>query len=181
MTANIVYIGLGSNSHDSQQKLFSALACLKELCGVMVEKVSPLYQTEPQGYSDQPWFSNQVARLRLESFWKPEVFLESMLDIEADLGRIRKGQVRYGPRPIDLDLLLFGDIHLKGAACVLPHPRMTERAFVLVPLLDIEPDIAIMGRPGKFWLDRLKWRLDGRRIFQNMEEDNKCGNLFFYL
>lgn len=179
MTANIIYIGLGSNSHDSQQKLFRALACLKEFCGVVVQKVSPVYETEPQGYAAQPWFSNQVARLRLESFWKPEVFLESMLGIEAKMGRIRKGQVRYGPRPIDLDLLLFGDIHMEGVSCVLPHPRMTERAFVLKPLLDIEPDIAIMGRPGKFWLDRLNWRLEDRRVFQSGEENNKCGNLFF--
>lgn len=166
MKDNNVYIGLGSNSHDSHEKLSAALCRLGEISGARIEKVSPLYLTEPQGYTGQPWFCNQVVWMRVDNIWEPATLLAEMLSIEHDLGRVRSDAPRFGPRPIDLDLLLYGDIYEQSETCIVPHPRMTTRAFVLVPLLDIAPDIKVMGKSGREWLVSLDWHLEGNRIFQ---------------
>lgn len=104
----------------------------------------------------------------LAPVWRPQSLLAAMLRLESALGRVRSPDpaLRYGPRAIDADLLLFGEEHCSDPACRVPHPRLTQRAFVLVPLLDIAPQIRVEGTAAAQWLARLNYRLDGCRIFQ---------------
>ena len=137
--ARTVYISLGGNMGNEAARFAEAFALLNAIPGINVIKVSGLYLTEPQGDSDQPWFSNQVAAIQCCDEMTAADFLRLLLDIESKLGRTRCSDRRYGPRSIDLDLLLFGDIITAEENVRVPHPRMSERAFVLVPLLEIAP------------------------------------------
>jgi 2-amino-4-hydroxy-6-hydroxymethyldihydropteridine diphosphokinase len=134
--------------------------------GVRVDAASPIYLTEPQGLQDQPWFANQAARLLVDaSSFDPRSLLDRLLQLELQLGRVR--EKRWGPRAIDLDLLLFGDAVVRESDLVLPHPRMSDRAFVLVPLLDIEPGLKLPGGVAiRSLLERLDYNLQERRIYQ---------------
>ncbi len=162
------YVGLGSNSPDAEAMLARACEGLSRLPELRLGAISPLYSTEPQGYADQPWFLNQVVELLPAPSWRPQSLLAAMLRLESALGRVRNPDpaLRYGPRAIDADLLLFGGESCAHPACRVPHPRLVQRAFVLVPLLDIAPHIRIDGVAAAHWLARLNYRLDGRRIFQ---------------
>lgn len=160
-----VYISAGSNSADAAQKLAQAQAALAGLEGVRIAAISPVYLTEPQDYAEQPWFHNQAAHLRVADMWRPRPLLAAMLAIEAQLGR-QRGAIRFGPRAIDLDILLYDNLVLTDADCLVPHPRLRRRAFALLPLLDIAPDLAFNGKTVRQWLADLNWRLEGRRIFQ---------------
>jgi len=128
---------------------------------------SPIYKTEPQGYKDQPWFLNCVVRLKAASdIWAPEGLLSTLQAVEAQMGRTR-GEIVGGPRNIDLDLLMFGDVVMQGEYLSLPHPRMMERAFVLVPLRDIAPGLVFQdGRTIDQVLSSLSFTLEGRNISQ---------------
>lgn len=201
----LVYIGIGSNLGDRAGNLLTALEYLEEK-GLTVDAVSSIYETEPQGLSDQPWFLNMA--VRVTTALCPRDLLALLQNIEAEMGRVR--DLRWGPRIIDLDILLYeeldesswekpgkgksdlaaeglksssetlvkrsGDgsvsggsgevpgegISVKGAGCVgvirepdleIPHPRLKERAFVLIPLLEIDKDISIPdGTPLKNFL-----------------------------
>lgn len=156
------YISLGSNWPDAPEKLAQARKALGARWPIAA--ASLIYQTEPQNLRDQPWFHNQALKLKIAAIGHIEL-LRELLAIEKSLGRRRDGP-RFGPRAIDIDLLLFGDAISSDPFCLLPHPRLTERAFALVPLLEIEPRIAINGRPAAEWLARLSWRLAGDKIFQ---------------
>lgn len=123
--------------------LAQALSRLGTLQGVQVTGISPIYRTEPQGMADQPWFFNQVVRLAVVPDRSPEGLLADLLAIEQSMGRQRT--VKNGPRIIDLDLLTFGDQQRQTPELTLPHPRMGQRAFVLVPLGDIEPEFRFPG------------------------------------
>lgn len=163
------YICLGSNTPDAAARMDAALAGLRKLPHATVTAVSPRYETEPQEYADQPWFLNQVAELALDDgFWTPERLLRALLELERELGRVRSADpaLRYGPRAIDIDLLLFGEERRATAFCTLPHPRMTQRAFVLLPLRDVAPSLSVEGRTAARHLEGLRWRCEGRRIFQ---------------
>lgn len=129
------YVALGSNMGDRLRLLREAVARLRD--HGTVEMVSDAYETEPVGFADQPAFLNAALRLRTEL--PPEVLLARMLDIEADLGRTRT--FPNAPRTLDLDLLAYDRLVLDAADLVLPHPRLHERAFVLVPLAAIAPDL----------------------------------------
>ena len=96
----------------------------------------------------------------------PEVFLAQLLDLEGQLGRVRAAVPRFGPRRIDLDLLLFGQQRLATPFCTVPHPRMFKRAFVLCPLAEIAPDYLIFGKTAEAYLAELDWRREGKKIFQ---------------
>ncbi len=133
------YISLGSNLGDTRDNLRKALNIISDLDGISLVRASTLYMTEPQGMKDQPWFANQVVKLSCGNQWTSRNLLETLLTIESDLGRVRTE--RWGPRSIDLDLLLFGSEISDDPRVTLPHPRMQERAFVLIPLLEIEPDL----------------------------------------
>jgi len=136
------YIGLGANLGDSQAMLARAVEEIAALPGCRLLRTSRVYRTEPQGYKEQPWFHNQVLALEPGPSWTPEALLQALLSLEQKLGRQRNDQApRYGPRVVDLDLLLFGDREMQTQGLTLPHPRMRERAFVLVPLAEIAPDL----------------------------------------
>jgi len=129
-----VYVGLGANLGDRAAHLEEAAAALAELGPV---RRSSWYETEPVGLAGAPRFLNGVVRLRTGS--EPEALLERALGIETRLGRDRTR--RKGSRPIDIDILLYGDLIVKTPTLVVPHPRMHERAFVLVPLAELAPDV----------------------------------------
>jgi 2-amino-4-hydroxy-6-hydroxymethyldihydropteridine diphosphokinase len=134
------YLGLGSNVGDREQHLRAAVRLLREH-GVKVEAVSSLYETEPVGeILDQPDFLNAVVRIATEL--EPEELLDLCKAIELEQGRMF-GAPRHGPRPLDLDLLLLGDVELHGERLSLPHPELTSRRFVLAPLLELDPELAL--------------------------------------
>ncbi|HEY9860558.1 MAG TPA: 2-amino-4-hydroxy-6-hydroxymethyldihydropteridine diphosphokinase [Candidatus Obscuribacterales bacterium] len=128
-------IALGSNLGDSQQTLESALVVLDETLGISLQARSHWYVTAPVG-PPQPDFLNGCALLA--TTLTPQTLLATLLEIEHQFGRVR--QERWGPRSLDLDLLFFEDVILQTPDLTLPHPRMTERAFVLVPLVEIASD-----------------------------------------
>jgi len=127
------YIALGSNLGDREALLLEALRLLHAHPAVAVARVSAIYETDPVGMTDQPAFLNMAAALR--TTLEPLPLLRELLAVENRLGRVR--DVRWGPRTIDLDLLLYGGRTLDSEELTLPHPRMMERAFVLVPLRDV--------------------------------------------
>ena len=144
--ASRAYVGLGSNLGDSPAVLAAAVRELEALPGVRLVAVSPLYVTEPELVREQPDFHNAVAELACAPEVEPLGLLRALQDIENRLGRTRDG-ARYGPRVIDLDLLLFNETVMQEPDLILPHPRMAERAFVLVPLRDVAPDAVLPGGP----------------------------------
>ncbi|MBW4664322.1 MAG: 2-amino-4-hydroxy-6-hydroxymethyldihydropteridine diphosphokinase [Chroococcus sp. CMT-3BRIN-NPC107] len=129
-------IALGSNLGDSQGILTAALQVLANTPGIEVKNVSNWYQTEPVGGIPQPDYINGCALLQVQS--SPQQLLKTLLTTEAKFGRVRRE--RWGARSVDLDLLLYDDLILATPELQLPHPRMNERAFVLVPLAEIAPD-----------------------------------------
>lgn len=128
-------IALGSNLGDSQGIFSAALQVLNSTPGVAVLKVSSWYRTKPVGGIPQPDYLNGCALLQGQLL--PHQLLKTLLSVEAKFGRVR-GE-RWGARSIDLDLLLYGDLIIETSELELPHPRMSERAFVLVPLAEIAP------------------------------------------
>lgn len=160
------YISLGSNCADAARMLARAARRVAALAGVEVTAASPVYSTEPQEDANQPWFLNQVLKLALAARWSPAALVAALLEVETAMGRVRDPARRFGPRAIDLDLLLFGEERCAGADCTVPHPRLLRRAFVLVPLLDVAPDISLDGEPLASALGRLDFRLCGNQIFQ---------------
>ncbi len=170
MTPSVAYISLGSNMGEPEKNLAQALILLSKRPDIRVDAVSSLYLTEPQGLRDQPFFVNQAARLFCDAGITPLALLESLQSIEHTLGRERSGP-RFGPRVIDLDLLLFGDVISEDPRLILPHPRMLERAFVLIPLAELEPDLPLpRGLTVREALARIPYRLEGGLIFQ------RCSN-----
>jgi 2-amino-4-hydroxy-6-hydroxymethyldihydropteridine diphosphokinase len=129
------YVALGANLGARDTTLREALARLDSLEGVEVRRTSGVYETDPVGYTDQPAFLNMAAAV--STTLAPVELLRKLLEIELQMGRVR--EVRWGPRTIDLDLLLYEGVSMESEELILPHPRMGERAFVLVPLFDIWP------------------------------------------
>ncbi len=136
---NTAYISLGSNVGDKYAYLRRALELLEKHPDVTVSKVSSFYATEPIGYAEQDWFLNAAAEL--DTALEPLPLLQYLLDIEQQCRRMRK--IRWGPRTLDLDLLLYGQLTMHHPDLELPHPRMLERAFVLIPLLEIAPHLCL--------------------------------------
>lgn len=140
MAARAGYLGLGSNVGDRERNLARALELLAGH-GVAVEAVASLYETEPVGeVLDQPDFLNTAARVR--TALEPLELLDVCKVVEAELGRAFGGP-RHGPRPIDVDVLLLGDLVLEHERLVLPHPEIRSRRFVLVPLLELDPGLEL--------------------------------------
>jgi 2-amino-4-hydroxy-6-hydroxymethyldihydropteridine diphosphokinase len=134
------YIGLGGNLGDRRSYLERAVDLLGRDPDLRVAEVSSLHDTEPVGYVEQPRFLNAVAAVDTELGARE--LLERILAVERALGRERTGP-RYGPRTIDLDLLLYGDEEIEEPDLVVPHPRLAERAFVLEPLAELAPDLVL--------------------------------------
>ena len=146
------YLGLGSNVGDRAEHLRAAVKLLGEH-GVTVEAVSSVYETEPVGeILDQSDFLNAAARISTEL--EPEALLDVCKAIEVEQGRMMGGP-RHGPRSLDVDLLLLGDLELETERLTLPHPQVTARRFVLEPLLELDADLALPDGT------RLREALDG--------------------
>jgi 2-amino-4-hydroxy-6-hydroxymethyldihydropteridine diphosphokinase len=148
------WVGLGANLGDRAAALDAALESIDRLEGTRLRAASRYYLTPPWGDTDQPEFLNAVACV--DTGLDPEAFLQALLVIETELGR-RRSTRRWGPRAIDLDVLLYGKERIERPALNVPHPRIRERAFVLVPLLELAPDLVI---PGQGRADALLAKLD---------------------
>jgi 2-amino-4-hydroxy-6-hydroxymethyldihydropteridine diphosphokinase len=132
-------IGIGSNIGDRKQHIDTAIEALNHIPSVKVSRISPIYETEPWGYVNQAKFFNAV--IEVETNLTANTLLGVCLGIEAGIGRIR--DIKNGPRVLDLDLLLFEGQECTSAELTLPHPRMFERDFVLIPLRDLYPEMKI--------------------------------------
>jgi 2-amino-4-hydroxy-6-hydroxymethyldihydropteridine diphosphokinase len=155
------YLGLGSNVGDSAGHLRAAIELLGER-GIEVEAVSSAYRTEPVGeVLDQPDFLNAAVRVR--TALEPEALLDACKAVEAERGRSLDAP-RHSPRPLDVDLLLLGDLALETPSLTLPHPEVTTRRFVLVPLLDLDPQLTLPD--GTRLADALATLPEGQRVEQ---------------
>lgn len=135
------YLGIGSNLGDKKENINSAIELLKDNDSITVTKVSSIYETEPVGYLDQDLFLNVVCEI--ETGLLPYELLDCCNQIEAQLKRVRL--IHWGPRTIDVDILLYDDLKLQEERLTIPHPRMKERAFVIIPLMELAPEITIDG------------------------------------
>ena len=135
------FLGLGANLGDRAGTLAAALQMIADIEGVGVLEQSSVYETEPVGVTDQPPFLNMVARVRLQL--APEELLDALQEIERALGRTPT--VRHGPRAIDLDVLLIDDLQISTSRLTIPHPELHRRQFVVVPLAEIAPELALPG------------------------------------
>jgi 2-amino-4-hydroxy-6-hydroxymethyldihydropteridine diphosphokinase len=136
------FVGLGSNLGDRETMLRRALELLAREPGVEVRRVSTFRETEPVGYVDQPRFLNGAAELETEL--PATELLARLLAVERRLGRVRGGP-RFGPRTIDLDLLVYGDETIEAPGLRVPHPRLHERRFALEPLAELDPGLELPG------------------------------------
>lgn len=135
----VVFLSLGSNLGDRQKNLIAVENLLPPQ--VIIKERSPIYETEPWGYQEQPRFLNQV--LSVTTSLSPWDLLTYLNDIEKSIGR--KPSFRYGPREVDIDILLYGDQEIVQENLIIPHERLTERAFVLAPLADLAPELILPG------------------------------------
>lgn len=155
------YLGLGSNVGDRAGHLRAAIDLLGER-GVEVEAVSSGYETEPVGeVLDQPDFLNAAVRIRTEL--EPEALLDACKQVEVERGR-QLNAPRHSSRPLDIDLLLLGDLELSTDRLTLPHPEVTTRRFVLTPLLELDPELALPD--GRRLADAMKALSPGERVDQ---------------
>ena len=136
-------VGLGANLGDRERTIRLAVDRIGEVDGVDVVAVSRLRETAPVGVVDQPQFLNGA--VALDTTLSPRALLDSLLAVERWLGRRREGE-RWGPRTIDLDLLLYDDLVLDEPGLTVPHPRLHERRFALEPLAELDPELEIPGR-----------------------------------
>lgn len=144
MSARVrAYVGLGSNLADPEQQVRAGIAALEGVPGSRLVQCSSLYRTAPIGLIDQADFVNAVCAIDTEL--AAPLLMQQLLNIEQAHGRVR-GALVGGPRTLDLDLLLYGDVQLATPLVTVPHPRLHERAFVLYPLLEIAPTLQIPGR-----------------------------------
>lgn len=148
-TATTATLGIGGNIGDVVDTMHKALDILQGEAGIEIIAVSPLYKTPPWGFEDQDWFIN--ACLVISCALSPSELLETCLATEKVLNR--KRDVRWGPRTIDIDILTIDGFSSDDSHLTVPHPRMLERAFVLVPLADIAADMMVSGKAVSRWLD----------------------------
>lgn len=138
------YIALGANKGNVEITLAEALWAIDGLPQTTIRAQSAFYRTPPWGLADQPAFINAVVEIRTRM--TAAVVLQQMLEIERRFGRVRRPGQQWGPRELDLDLLLYGNEQIDVPGLHVPHPRLHERAFVLVPLAEIAPNLDIPGR-----------------------------------
>ena len=147
---HLAWLGLGGNIGDVQANMAVALQLLSAGEAVEILAVSPIYKTPPWGNVDQDWFLNAAAKI--STTLSPELLLDACLSAEKALKR--KRIVRWGPRSIDVDLLIYEGVERADDRLTLPHPRMHERAFVLKPLADISPELLIYRKSVSDWLGK---------------------------
>ena len=157
------FLSLGSNMGDRLEYLSKAIDKIAQIQGCNILNKSRVYETEPWGYENQEAFLNLC--ISIETSLSPYELLESLQVIELELDRVRK--IHWGPRTIDIDILLFDDIICEDDKLTIPHPRMRERAFVLIPLYDIEKNLIIDG----IKLEDLINKIDTRGIKEYKKND----------
>ena len=157
------FLSLGSNMGDRLEYLSKAIDNIAEIQGCNILNKSRVYETEPWGYENQEAFLNLC--ISIETSLSPYELLESLQTIELELDRVRT--IHWGPRTIDIDILLFDDIICEDDKLTIPHPRMRERAFVLIPLYDIEKNLIIDG----IKLEDLINKIDTRGIKEYKKND----------
>ncbi len=135
----IIFIGVGSNLGDKRKNINRALELLTGSSEVIFTKRSSFYQTDPVGYKEQDWFLNMV--VEIATSLTPWELLNRLMAIENEMGRQR--EIHWGPRIIDLDILLYGQLKINSPDLQVPHPRLEERAFVVVPLAEISPGLLL--------------------------------------
>ena len=168
----ICYICLGSNEGQTEKNLADAAACICRHPQLSLLAKSSVYKTEPQGDKNQQWFANQVIAVEYAAAPKDtaaaaaDMLMQYLLGVEAGMGRVRDGARRFGPRVIDIDIILLGGENLQTPWVTVPHPRVLDRAFVLIPLQEIAPHITICNIPIGEALAKLPYRLEDNKIFQ---------------
>ena len=157
----LVYIGFGSNIGDRLARIQNAIQVLSKTEGITVKKISSIYKTAPVGYEAQAPFLNGVAAVQTDL--PPLSLLSTLKDIETVVGR--QHRIRWGPREIDLDILIYGDLYLQSQKLVIPHPEMHLRRFVLAPLAEIAPDLVhpVFQETVQTLLDHLE---DGKSVLK---------------
>jgi 2-amino-4-hydroxy-6-hydroxymethyldihydropteridine diphosphokinase len=160
---NLAYIALGSNMGDRFEYLKKAIFLLNSHEEIRVVNTSSIYETDPVGYTDQDQFLNMAVQVITRL--KPHDLLDECLRIEEELGR--KREIRWGPRTLDLDILLYNQENIETEKLTIPHPRMSERAFVILPLLELDPDLKLlmMEKPLESCLQSIPDR-EGVRIWK---------------
>ena len=156
------YIGFGSNIGDRLAFIQKALYLLSQTEGITIKEISSLYETDPVGYEDQEKFLNGV--VVIETHLSPQTLLKTLKEIEANVGR--QHRTRWGPREIDLDVLIYGEMCLQTPELIIPHPEMHNRRFVLVPLVEIAPDLVhpVLNEITQSLLNRLEDHYSPERI-----------------
>lgn len=157
-----VYIGFGANMGDREETIIRALLLLANSEHIHLSTVSSLYETEPVGYMDQADFLNGVAEISTES--SPLALLHFLLDVETGLGRTR--QRRWGPRVVDLDILLYDDVVMASKELTLPHPELANRRFVLQPLAEIAAQVKVPAI--------------GKKVLELLRETSDTSNIRLY-
>ena len=145
-------LGLGSNVGERQVALAAAVDALRAYPGIEIIAASPLYESAPWGLTSQQDFLN--AAVRVATSLGPADLLAAILAIEVSLGRVRRE--KWGPRLIDIDILVFGNEIIDVPGLTVPHPHLTERVFALAPLVDVMPDAIVAGKPTRQWLAQLE-------------------------
>ena len=143
MSVVTCFVGIGSNLNQPTRRIAESITALNNISAVTLERVSSVYQTDPMGPADQPVYLNAVAQL--STSLAPLALLDTLQGVENEQGRVRTNE-RWTARTLDLDLLLYGDQQIDHERLTVPHPGMTVRSFVLVPLLEIAPDVEIPGK-----------------------------------
>ena len=141
--AMLAYIGLGSNLEGPEEQLSRAIQGLRQRTDIQLLQISSLYRSQPMGMAGQPDYVNAVAKISTDLY--PMELLAILQEIEQQHQRVRTAQ-RWGPRTLDLDILLYGDLQMHTKDLQIPHPGISEREFVLIPLQEIEGDLMIPGK-----------------------------------
>ena len=170
----VAYISLGSNIDDRLGYLHDAVHLLQQDQKIDVNAVSSVYETDPVGYTEQENFLNIV--IQVNTSYQAEELLKKCLGIEQTLGR--KREIRWGPRTVDLDILLYNQDNIETEHLSVPHPRMHERAFVIIPLVEIEPNIQLptMDRPLSVVLERMTDK-EGVRLWKLKNGEDEFAHL----
>jgi 2-amino-4-hydroxy-6-hydroxymethyldihydropteridine diphosphokinase len=160
---NTAFIGLGSNIGNRYDYLTKAIEKLVKHPKIKMVKTSSVYETDPVGYEEQDLFLNMVIEVWTD--WSALELLDYCLKVELELGR--KREIFWGPRTIDLDILLYNQENIKSEKLIVPHPRMLERNFVMIPLSEIKPDIIIPNteKPLETWINELPNK-EGVRVWK---------------
>jgi 2-amino-4-hydroxy-6-hydroxymethyldihydropteridine diphosphokinase len=168
---NIAYISAGSNLGERYNYLKRATMLLHQNEKIKVVNASSIYETDPVGYLDQDRFLNMV--IKVNTSLGAYELLDAIMAIEKELGR--KREIRWGPRTLDLDILLYNQDNINSEKLIVPHPRMQDRAFVMVPLLEIQPDIKLPTKEGSFSsLDSIPDK-EGVRIWKRKNGEDVFG------